>query len=300
MMFWILTAVAEAALAAGLVALLALSRHHRRLQEALPATPERNESGGDCPGWARWVIDNTGTAWQALAGTAAVARTELLLTQAGRPWGLTAEAFLALRFAAAVLATLLSLALVLVLPLWWAILPVPIGYFVPDWVLKRVSSRRQAAVECDLPDLLDLIVQALDAGSSLENAVASAGSAMRGEVATEVERLVQEFRLNTPRLVAFSRLAERNPHVRDLRYLVVALREGYRLGTPVAATLQQYAREIRRQRGTRAKELAAKAKPKIMMIGLLGVAPVAILFIAGLIWLNYMYNPAFASLRQGL
>lgn len=141
-----------------------------------------------------------------------------------------------------------------------------LGYLLPGLVLDHVTRARRHQVQNGLPDVLDLLVVCLEAGSSLDQAVVKAGEDLEityPALAEELRLLNTETRAGKPRLEAFENLAKRT-QVDDVRALVAMLKQTDRFGTSVAQALRTLAGTMRTKRRQRAEERAAKLGVKLV------------------------------------
>lgn len=140
------------------------------------------------------------------------------------------------------------------------------GYLLPGLYLDYLLSNRRKEIRNGLPDLLDLLIVCLEAGSSLDQAVVKASEELAiayPALAHELHILTTETRAGKPRLEAFKNLAQRT-RVEDLRTLVSMLTQTDRYGTSVAQTLRTMAEEMRTKRRQAAEEMAAKVGVKLV------------------------------------
>jgi tight adherence protein C len=140
------------------------------------------------------------------------------------------------------------------------------GYLLPGLYLDYLLSVRRKEIRNGLPDLLDLLIVCLEAGSSLDQAVVKASDELAiayPALARELKILTTETRAGKPRLEAFRNLAQRT-RVEDLRSLVSMLTQTDRYGTSVAQTLRTMAEEMRTKRRQAAEEMAAKVGVKLV------------------------------------
>ena len=140
------------------------------------------------------------------------------------------------------------------------------GYQLPGLWLMRKTSQRQKQIQNGLPDLLDLLIVCLEAGSALDQAIVKATDELEiayPALAEEFRLLVTEVRAGKPRLEAFKNLASRTG-VDDVRSLVAMLVQTDRFGTSVAQALRTHAEVARTKRRQRAEEKAAKLGVKLV------------------------------------
>jgi tight adherence protein C len=148
-----------------------------------------------------------------------------------------------------------------------------IAVFAPNWALDLLRRPFQSRLRKGLPDALDLLVVATEAGLGLETALDRVARDMVGSnraIALELGILVQELRMLPDRWEAFERLAERT-QLDGFRRLGSTLVQTMRYGTPLAQSLRTLSAEMRAERLLRLEE-------KALRLPVLLVAPL-ILFI---------------------
>lgn len=141
-----------------------------------------------------------------------------------------------------------------------------VGYQVPGLWLARRTTLRQKQIQNGLPDLLDLLIVCLEAGSALDQAIVKSTDELEVSypaLAEEFRMVVTETRAGKPRLEAFRNLASRTG-VEDVRALVAMLVQTDRFGTSVSQALRTHAEVARTKRRQRAEERAAKLGVKLV------------------------------------
>jgi len=84
-----------------------------------------------------------------------------------------------------------------------------LGWRLPDlWLTRRISAR-QKAIERALPDALDLIVVTVEAGHSLEGALATVTQRLKNPLTEEFGRTLHEIALGKSRREALHALTQR-------------------------------------------------------------------------------------------
>ena len=140
------------------------------------------------------------------------------------------------------------------------------GYLAPGFYLDLKISERRKRIRQGLPDVLDLLIVCLEAGSSLDQAVVKASEDLAltyPALAEELRLVTTETRAGKPRLEAFKNLAHRTK-VEDVRALVSMLTQTDRFGTSVAQALRTMADDMRNRRRQAAEEMAAKVGVKLV------------------------------------
>ena len=199
------------------------------------------------------------------------ARKKLLaeLDLAGRPGNLTPEDFSAVRIvAAAVMAALgLLLGLVLGSPLYAVIallVGTILGYYLPQLWLKQKVDGRRTEIQKGLPDAMDLLVIAVDAGLGFDAALARVVEKYKNALSDEFAKVLKEVSLGKPRLEAMDEMG-RASGVEDLHNFIQAIIQSEQFGTGIGKILRIQADEMRRKRRQRAQEKAAQATLKMLL-----------------------------------
>jgi tight adherence protein C len=199
------------------------------------------------------------------------ARADLLnrLDLAGRPGNLTPEDFGAVRIvAAAVMAAVgLLIGLLLGSPLYAVIslaVGAILGYYLPVLWLKQKVDARRADIRKGLPDAMDLLVIAVDAGLGFDAALARVTDKYKNALSDEFAKVLREVSLGRPRLEALDEMG-RSSGVDDLHNFIQAVIQSEQFGTGIGKILRIQADEMRRKRRQRAQELAAQATLKMLL-----------------------------------
>ena len=141
-----------------------------------------------------------------------------------------------------------------------------VGYFSPGLFVDRKVALRKKQIRQGIPDVLDLLVVCLEAGSSLDQAIVKASDDLEisyPALADELRILNTETRAGKPRLEAFRNFAQRTK-VEDVRALVAMLVQTDRFGTSISQTLRTFAKSLRTKRRQLAEEKANKVGVKLV------------------------------------
>ena len=191
------------------------------------------------------------------------------LELAGRPGNLTPEDFGAVRIvAAAVLAALgLLIGILVGNPVYMVVALLAgavLGYFIPTlWLKQKVDARRNE-IQKGLPDAMDLLVIAVDAGLGFDAALARVTEKYKNALSDEFAKVLREVSLGRPRLEAMDEMG-RSSGVEDLHNFIQAIIQSEQFGTGIGKILRIQADEMRRKRRQRAQEKAAQATLKMML-----------------------------------
>lgn len=209
---------------------------------------------------------------------------DLLLARAGRPaaWPLERVLVTKLLLTAGV-AGLMALML-MGSPsgrmLLFAVAVVVLAWFVPDLLLISRGQKRREEIQKALPDTLDQMTIAVEAGLGFEAAMAHVARNSQGALAEELIRTLQDIQVGQPRREAYRALAERSPEP-DLRRFLRAVIQAEQHGVSVARVLTTQAQEMRIKRRQRAEEKAMKIPVKVVFPLILTILPVLIIVVMG-------------------
>ena len=155
-----------------------------------------------------------------------------------------------------------------------------LAYFVPELLLHSQGQKRQATIQLELPDTLDQMTIAVDAGLGFESAMARAGKTGKGPLAAELVRTLQDIQVGQSRRDAYLALADRTTVV-DLRRFVRAVVQADVYGTAVSDVLRTQAQQMRLKRRQRAEEKAMKIPVKVIFPLILCILPTLFIVLLG-------------------
>jgi tight adherence protein C len=191
------------------------------------------------------------------------------LNLAGRPLRLSPTDFMVIRYTGAVLLCLGGVGLGLLILSAWAVVVLGVlggalGLYGPLlWLQGRVNARKNE-IQVALPDAMDLLSVAVEAGLNFEAAMARVAEKHRNPLATEFAQVLRETRLGRPRLEALDDMGRRCG-VEDLHNFVQAIIQSEQLGSGIGKILRLQSDEIRRRRRQRAQERGARASLKMLL-----------------------------------
>lgn len=135
-----------------------------------------------------------------------------------------------------------------------------LGWRLPDIILSRLAARRRLRLEQGMPDALDLLVIAAEAGLSLNQAIEEISRDLRPmnrDVAEEFAAAAAEMRVLPDVGQALDNLAQRTG-LQSLRSMVATLKQSIRFGTPLADSMRILAADMRAARQARIEERTAR------------------------------------------
>ena len=191
------------------------------------------------------------------------------LNLAGRPGNLSPSDFSALRLGLAVALFVVGLLLGLlfhspVALATSAAVGALLGYYGPPFWLNGEVQKRRKEIQLSLPDVMDLLTIAVEAGLGFDAAVARVTDKFKNALADEFNTVLQEVRLGRPRLEALDEMGRRCG-VEDLHNFTQAVIQSEQMGVGLAKILRLQSEEMRRKRRQRAEEKAAQASLKMML-----------------------------------
>ncbi len=251
----------------------------RRLERARPA----EEEGGPRTGALLAALDALAIRLEPsvarMLGPDRLERSNRRLTTAGRPYGMTARQFAARK--AALTAVLGGAGLMLMLgsgnPLW-PILYAVAGWSAPDTWLAGRARRRQARLDRDLPDFLDVLAVSVSAGVGFRPALRRVAEGVGGPVAEEMLATLHQIDLGSGRREAFESMRDRNDS-EFLAQFVTSVLQAEELGVPLRDALLDQAREMRKTAHQRARRRAQRAGPRVSIIVTTLIVPAAMMLI---------------------
>jgi tight adherence protein C len=275
-MFLLAAAAVGALYAAGIVG-VSDAGVRQRLDARRPAAAEpaqlRTVATSDDLGWGRRVVS-----------ASALASIERDVQLAGRPDGFTVGRILFLKIVIPALMAVLGVLIVVsrgVTPrgfiMWFALFAG--AYVVPGVLIGMRATARQEAIDLALPDVLDQLTISIDAGLSLETAIARTSERMKGPLADELRRTMQDVQLGMTRHDAYVALGERNDS-ENLRRFVRSMTQAQEFGVAISQVVRLQSEELRVRRQLVAEAKANKVPVKLLFPMMTCVFPV--LFIIAL------------------
>jgi tight adherence protein C len=162
----------------------------------------------------------------------------------------------------------------------WTLVGGLTGFFAPDVLIAHRADSRQDEIRRTLPEALDLLAIAVQAGMGLEQALELVSRRLPGALGEELHRLLQEVQLGASRREALSHLRDRT-EVTELSTFSLSLVQADVLGTPLGEVLRAQAQEMRMLRRQRAREQAAKVPVKLLFPLLLCIFPALGIVVVG-------------------
>lgn len=241
-------------------------------------------------GFAR-LIDTLGIRTQKflrkLYGPIRLKSLDRRLKNAGNPEGLTLDLFIQ-REAGFISLSLLLLVIFTLLghPVYGLFFGTVFSGWMYLWLFQAVQ-KRQASIDRDIPDFLDILAITVLSGMSFRSSLERVCNHFDGPVAEEMQKTLHEMRLGVSRRDAFSATKERC-RSDNIDNFVTTLLQSEELGTPIGDALASIVKEIRRERAQQVRRAAAKAQPKVALVATTTMVPGAmILMLGGMIFANW-------------
>ena len=194
----------------------------------------------------------------------------LKLSLAGNPGNLSVGGFTALRDVAAVVGLVLGLLIGLLIghgfigPVVGIAVGALIGFYVPVYWIGSLSGSRRLEIQKALPDAMDLLTIASEAGQSFDAAITNVVDKYHNALADEFAVVIRETQLGRPRLEALEEMGKRCG-VEDVNSFVQSVVQSEQRGGGIAKILRIQSTGLRRKRRQRAQETAAQATLKMML-----------------------------------
>lgn len=213
-----------------------------------------------------------------------IARLDRSLARAGRPaaWPMrrVLSAKVVLAAVSAALGVLFTLGSTDGRRFLLAVFATVLCYVVPDLLLYSRGKERQAAIARELPDTLDQMTIAVEAGLGFEGAMSRAAYNGKGALAEELVRTLQDMQVGRSRREAYTDLSQRTG-VADLRRFVRSIIQADMYGIAISGVLRTQAAEMRLKRRQRAEEKAMQIPVKVLFPLMFCILPVLFIIMIG-------------------
>ncbi|MFC1631573.1 type II secretion system F family protein [Candidatus Omnitrophota bacterium] len=161
------------------------------------------------------------------------------------------------------------------------------GFAIPDiWLKNRIEKRKREVLRC-LPNIIDLLILAVDAGLDFMIAVRRVVQRSKpGPIVDELFQLWQEVQIGRVRREALRNMAKRW-NISEVNSFVRTLIQAERMGTPMGEALRALSEEIRMRQFQRGEQQALKAPIKMLFPLLFCILPVVIIMVGGPVFLQF-------------
>ncbi len=160
-----------------------------------------------------------------------------------------------------------------------------LGAKAPELSLARTARRRLRRMAGQVPELVELLVAATEAGLPPAGAFVRASRALSEPLGDELRTAVRQVGLGVPWRAALDRAVDRTGAA-GLRELSRTLSRAQRAGVSTRASLRAVADDFRAERRARAEELARRAPVKMLFPLVLLILPAFLLLTVGPVLLS--------------
>jgi tight adherence protein C len=165
-----------------------------------------------------------------------------------------------------------------------------LGWLGPFGIIQLQTRRRREEIEHQLPELIDFLIVAIEAGVSLSGALRLASNQIHGPLGEEMRLSLQEHNMGLSTAQTLENLAER-ADTSGMRIFARSIVQGEALGISIGQVMRNLAVEMRKRRRSSAEERAQKAPVKMVFpLVLLIFPPMLVILIV----------PAIVSIMRAL
>lgn len=155
-----------------------------------------------------------------------------------------------------------------------------LGALIGKMYLRLLINKRQAAIQKELPDVLDLLTVSVDAGLGFDSALIRVVEKSQGELSKELRKTLKEIQMGKTRREALKDLGERTG-VEDLLTFVGSMIQADQLGVSISKVIRTQAEQVRLKRRQRIEEKAMKAPVKMLIPLVLFIFPCIFIVLLG-------------------
>jgi tight adherence protein C len=158
-----------------------------------------------------------------------------------------------------------------------------IGFLLPFLWVERLVERRREEAELAFPDMLDMLLICIEAGSGIDHAARRVANEVAGVspvLAQELAVVNSELWAGKQRASVFRDFADRLG-VPDIRAFATVLKQSDEFGVSIAEALRVYASDMRLKRVMRAEEKANVMPVKVALGSILFTVPPTMIIMAG-------------------
>src|SRR2546429_7384933 len=138
-----------------------------------------------------------------------------------------------------------------------------LGWVMPLRIVKDRAKRRLAAIDYELPELIDLLVVTVEAGLGFVGSLQMASDRLTGPLREELRLTLQEHSMGLSINEALANTMARCD-TPSMRSFVRSIVQGETLGVSIGQIMRGLATELRQRRQASAEERAQKAPIKIL------------------------------------
>jgi tight adherence protein C len=161
------------------------------------------------------------------------------------------------------------------------------GLILPSFILSRKTSERKRKIKKTLPDIIDLLTVSVEAGLGFDGALIKVIEKFPGDLAEELEKVIQEIKMGKPKKDALKSMAER-VDVSDLTTFTGSIIQAEQFGVSIGNVLRIQSEQMRQKRKQLAQEKAMKAPVKMLIPMVLFIFPTIFSVLLGPIAIKIM------------
>lgn len=177
-----------------------------------------------------------------------------------------------------------------VVPVLGVLLFALVGWFLPEfWLARRIAFRHRQILR-ELPFVLDIVTLCVEAGLSLNMAVAQAQEKCPpGPLTEELGLFLSDLRAGRPRTDALQRLADRI-QLAAVNKLASAIQHAESMGASLGRALRVQADQRRNERFQLAEKMALEAPVKMLLPLILFIFPNTFIVIAFPVAMKFLHE----------
>jgi tight adherence protein B len=178
-----------------------------------------------------------------------------------------------------------------------AVIAMAIAWYIPSFVLKFMESRRLGKLEKQLPTTIDAMAGALQAGSSLTQAMEMASREVPAPIGKELGICVREMAVGVPMQDAFASMLDRARSL-DLDMLVTAIVIQHRIGGNLSQILRNISHTIRERLRIKGEIAVLTAQQRLSgyIVSGLPLFIIAALFVISPTYISKLFLPGIARM----
>ncbi|MCB9666220.1 MAG: type II secretion system F family protein [Alphaproteobacteria bacterium] len=172
-----------------------------------------------------------------------------------------------------------------------------LGYVPLAWVRRRAAARAKALLE-QMPDALEMMGRAMQAGAGLVDCFRLVQDEMSDPVATEFGRISDEVRFGKDWREALEQLLVRNPSLFELRLLVSSLLLQRETGGNMIETVNRISKLIRQRAAFdgKVKAMTAEARTSGLVLALMPIGVLILIVMANAPYLTPLVDTAVGQM----
>jgi tight adherence protein C len=155
-----------------------------------------------------------------------------------------------------------------------------VGWIVPLTLVRRKARFRLEKIDVELPELVDLLVVTVEAGTGFAASLQIAADRFTGPLGDELRLAMQEQAMGLPVEQSLVNMLER-ADTDGMRSFVRSIRQGEQLGVSIGQIMRNLAHEMRKRRRAAAEERAQKAPTKILFPLVILIFPAIFVVVLG-------------------